>query len=106
MKGPNPGMANAPIPANNPSVPPTAPPAVTPVVVPSGAFVFFSCAVPLALSVSGTKTEVPLRKARRNQIVDCPLSDGSFYTVQIQHIFTMMSPKMPSSQSLFTEISF
>jgi hypothetical protein len=39
-------------------VPPMAPPAVTPVAVPSGAFVFFSCANSFELSLSGSKTEM------------------------------------------------
>src|ERR1035438_9535249 len=58
MNGPRPGIAKAPIPANNPRVPPTTPPVVTPVVVPSGALVFFSCANSFELLVSGSSTEM------------------------------------------------
>lgn len=42
IKGPTPGIANAPIPASRPKVPPRMPPVATPVMAPSGALVFFS----------------------------------------------------------------
>src|ERR1043165_5762178 len=60
MKGPAPGMANAPIPANQPNAPPNMPPAPAPVAAPSGALVFFSCAKALDPHLSGKSTEISL----------------------------------------------
>jgi hypothetical protein len=58
MKGPTPGIARAPIPANNPSVPPTTAPVLTPAVTPSGAFVAFSVPISLEPRFSGIKAEI------------------------------------------------
>jgi hypothetical protein len=58
MKGPMPGMANAPIPASQPSVPPMTPPVPAPATAPSGALVFFSWAKSRVESLSGNRTEM------------------------------------------------
>src|SRR5262245_13759461 len=60
IKGPTPGIANAPIPAIHPNAPPTTPPVPAPATAPSGAFVFFSCAKSRVVPLSGNSTEMSL----------------------------------------------
>ena len=57
IRGPTPGMASAPIPANKPRVPPRTAPDPAPVAAPSGALEFFSVAIGLEPRFSGSSAD-------------------------------------------------
>ncbi len=85
MKGPRPGMAREPMPANQPKAPPSKAPLPAPTVAPSGAFVCFSWAKSFVPAFCGKSTDMSVFRNpsafNRSTARSTPVESSKFQTL-------------------------